>query len=620
MHTRKIADSTVRRLAIYLRFLEEFERQGADTLSSEALASRAGTTSAQVRKDLSFFGSFGKRGLGYDVHALAGQLRNILGLTRRYRVILVGAGRLAGALVQYAEFGARGFDIVAVVDQDPAKIGTRWGDLTIADVAGLERIVARERIDIAILVTPAGPAQALVDRLMAVGCHRGAQLRPGAAAGTRWYRRQEREPCRRTGNPVVRHPASRRQLRQLMTGLTAHPAGTLVERALELLRQGPASAGELAVKVLGLPNAPAAVAERIAVALLGADPRVRQQSDGRWALVAAAQGSPLLEECAFAVVDVETTGMQSGGDDRITEIAVVVVHGTRRDVVFESLVNPGRPIPPRICELTGISQEMVAGAPAFVDIADQLLAALAGRVFVAHNARFDWGFVGAEVRRARDLVARRPPALHGSPGPSPGARRAIVFAGRAGDAVRTRIRRTSPCRRRRTRDRHAAATPADPRARQRRTHARGSRDPAPRTAERRRVTPPPSQGRPAVTTLKVGRLTVHALQTGIQKLDGGAMFGVVPKPLWERRIPADERNRIRMGMRVLLIEHDDGLVLVDCGLGNKEPAKFLDIYGIENAGANGRTALEDALAVLGSPSRRHQGHAQHAPALRSRRR
>jgi glyoxylase-like metal-dependent hydrolase (beta-lactamase superfamily II) len=113
------------------------------------------------------------------------------------------------------------------------------------------------------------------------------------------------------------------------------------------------------------------------------------------------------------------------------------------------------------------------------------------------------------------------------------------------------------------------------------------------------MTAPQAQGRPLITTLTVGRLTVHTLQTGIQKLDGGAMFGVVPKPLWARRIPSDDRNRIRMGMRVLLIEHDDGLVLVDCGLGNKEPAKFLDIYGIENAGANGRTALEDALAVLG---------------------
>ncbi len=169
MLPRKIADSTVRRLAIYLRFLEEFERKGAGTLSSEALATRAGTTSAQVRKDLSFFGSFGKRGLGYDTHALAERLRTILGLTRRYRVILVGAGRLAGALVQYAEFGARGFDIVAVVDQDPAKIGTRWGELVIADVAKLEKIVKQGNIEIAILVTPADPAQGLVDRLVSAG-------------------------------------------------------------------------------------------------------------------------------------------------------------------------------------------------------------------------------------------------------------------------------------------------------------------------------------------------------------------------------------------------------------------------------------------------------------------
>lgn len=193
-----------------------------------------------------------------------------------------------------------------------------------------------------------------------------------------------------------------------MTGLTAYPSGTLVERALAMLQTGPATAGELAVTVLGLPNAPLAVSDRLAAALLGADPRVRQQPDGRWALVAAAQGSPLLDECAFAVVDVETTGMNATGDDRITEIAVVVVHGTRRDVVFDSLVNPGRPIPARICELTGISDAMVAGAPTFADIADQVVAALAGRVFVAHNARFDWGFVGAEVKRARDLALDGP--------------------------------------------------------------------------------------------------------------------------------------------------------------------------------------------------------------------
>lgn len=169
MHPRKVADSTVRRLAIYLRFLEEFADQGADTVSSGALAQRAGTTSAQVRKDLSFFGSFGKRGLGYDVPALGARLRQILGLTRRYRVLLVGAGRLAGALAQYAGFAARGFDVVAVVDRDPAIIGTCWGTLRVDGVDRLEEIVAAEQVEIAILVTPAEPAQQLADRLVATG-------------------------------------------------------------------------------------------------------------------------------------------------------------------------------------------------------------------------------------------------------------------------------------------------------------------------------------------------------------------------------------------------------------------------------------------------------------------
>ena len=108
-----------------------------------------------------------------------------------------------------------------------------------------------------------------------------------------------------------------------------------------------------------------------------------------------------------------------------------------------------------------------------------------------------------------------------------------------------------------------------------------------------------SAPQPLVESRTVGGFRIHALQAGGQKLDGGAMFGVVPKPLWERRIPADERNRIPLGMRCILVEHDDGLVLIDCGAGNKENAKFLDIYGIENVGANGRTALEDALGVLG---------------------
>jgi glyoxylase-like metal-dependent hydrolase (beta-lactamase superfamily II) len=104
---------------------------------------------------------------------------------------------------------------------------------------------------------------------------------------------------------------------------------------------------------------------------------------------------------------------------------------------------------------------------------------------------------------------------------------------------------------------------------------------------------------PLVESRQIGRFRVHAIQAGGQLLDGGAMFGVVPKPLWEKRMPADARNRIQMGMRCLLIEHDIGLILVDTGAGNKESAKFYDIYGIENAGADGRTSLEAGLAALG---------------------
>ena len=104
---------------------------------------------------------------------------------------------------------------------------------------------------------------------------------------------------------------------------------------------------------------------------------------------------------------------------------------------------------------------------------------------------------------------------------------------------------------------------------------------------------------PLVETLTIGRLKVHAIQAGGQRLDGGAMFGVVPKPLWERRIQADERNRIQLGMRCLLVEHERGLVLIDNGAGNKENQKFHDIYGVENAGAGGRTLLEEGLQSLG---------------------
>ena len=166
---KRIADSTVRRLSLYLRFLEDYENRGLPTISSEELAGRGGTTSAQVRKDLSFFGSFGKRGLGYPVAELSAQLRDILGLGREWRVIIIGAWKICAALAQYHGFQQRGFSVIAVYDSSPDKIGRRWDGHVVRDVASLERDVAREQPDIAVVTVPAGDAQAVVDRAVKAG-------------------------------------------------------------------------------------------------------------------------------------------------------------------------------------------------------------------------------------------------------------------------------------------------------------------------------------------------------------------------------------------------------------------------------------------------------------------
>ena len=166
---RKISESTVRRLALYLRYLEQSEGQGLATISSQELAKRGGTTSAQVRKDLSFFGSFGKRGLGYSVAELGTKIRDILGLQRNYRVVLVGAGKIGGALVAYQGFRQRGFNVAAIYDRDPKKIGARWNGLVVRDIRHLEADLKKEPTDIAIVSTPAEAAQGVVDRLVKMG-------------------------------------------------------------------------------------------------------------------------------------------------------------------------------------------------------------------------------------------------------------------------------------------------------------------------------------------------------------------------------------------------------------------------------------------------------------------
>jgi redox-sensing transcriptional repressor len=166
---KRIADSTVRRLSTYLRFLEDFERRGLGTISSDELAKRGGTTSAQVRKDLSFFGSFGKRGLGYSVPELAGRLREILGLGRTWNVIIVGAGKIGAALAEYRGFRQRGFHVTGIYDVKPGVIGTNLETLTVRDIRHLERDATRETPDIAVLAVPGHEAQLLTDRIVRAG-------------------------------------------------------------------------------------------------------------------------------------------------------------------------------------------------------------------------------------------------------------------------------------------------------------------------------------------------------------------------------------------------------------------------------------------------------------------
>lgn len=166
---KKVSEPTIGRLSLYLRLLTELSDQGVKTVSSEELAARSGTTAAQVRKDLSLFGTFGKRGLGYTVPELVSRLRSILGLERPWRVALVGAGRIGAALFGYENFKRQGFYIEAVFDADPAKVGQRWNGLVVLSESDLERVVAEREFRIAVVAVPARAAQRIVDRLVEAG-------------------------------------------------------------------------------------------------------------------------------------------------------------------------------------------------------------------------------------------------------------------------------------------------------------------------------------------------------------------------------------------------------------------------------------------------------------------
>ena len=166
---RRIPEATVARLPVYLRTLLEVQTEGVTTISSERLAELAGVNAAKVRKDLSYLGSYGTRGVGYDVDHLLVEMSRELGLTRDWPVAIVGVGNLGAALANYGGFGDRGFPVAALVDADPAKVGTFLGHHRIRHLDELPALVAELGIAIGIIATPATGAQEVADRLVEAG-------------------------------------------------------------------------------------------------------------------------------------------------------------------------------------------------------------------------------------------------------------------------------------------------------------------------------------------------------------------------------------------------------------------------------------------------------------------
>jgi redox-sensing transcriptional repressor len=167
--SRRIPEATVARLPVYLRSLLEVAGTNTVTISSERLAEMAGVNAAKVRKDLSYLGSYGTRGVGYDVEYLLFQISRELGLTQDWPVVIVGIGNLGHALANYKGFSARGFRVVALVDADAGKVGEQVGGIAVRHLDDLPAIAADEGVAIGIVATPASAAQDVADRLVAAG-------------------------------------------------------------------------------------------------------------------------------------------------------------------------------------------------------------------------------------------------------------------------------------------------------------------------------------------------------------------------------------------------------------------------------------------------------------------
>jgi redox-sensing transcriptional repressor len=169
MNPLDIPEIVIRRLPLYLRALKRMAEEEQEVTSSQEMASRLGISATQIRKDLSYFGEFGKQGTGYDTRFLRSQLEAILQVSKRWKVAVVGAGDLGCAVLRYSQFEDGGFVVAAVFDRDKQKVGRRMGELQVLDVVNLRRVVEQEDIRIAILAVPANEAQGVADSLVEAG-------------------------------------------------------------------------------------------------------------------------------------------------------------------------------------------------------------------------------------------------------------------------------------------------------------------------------------------------------------------------------------------------------------------------------------------------------------------
>jgi len=187
MKSEKISELTTSRLSVYLRCLNTLQAAGIKTVSSQALAEQFNLNSAQIRKDLGYFGEFGVRGVGYYVEDLRDHITNILGLDRPHRVGIVGAGRLGTALANYNGFGKSNFTVVALFDNDRQKIGKKLGDAKIAvyDVDELAKVVREESIDVMVIAVPAKAAQRVLNQILSVGIKAVLNFAPASLTSRR---------------------------------------------------------------------------------------------------------------------------------------------------------------------------------------------------------------------------------------------------------------------------------------------------------------------------------------------------------------------------------------------------------------------------------------------------